>query len=342
MAWIIGTDEAGYGPNLGPLVVVVAAWEVPDELMDADLYELLEPVIERPGGEGQTERPRRGKVSSGRTPARGRPGKPSGSSRLCVGDSKQLYQSGGSLARLEAAVLTAAATLGVLPGNWRQLVSWLAARDAAVLAQLPWYSHYEGSIPVDWQLEPLTEIVPRFTDLAAKTGIRLAALQARVLETVDFNRGVAELGSKGELLSQTTLELVKWAVQRAGGHACRVHCDKHGGRSKYAGLIQQHLTDSWVHVREESQTLSRYAWDDRHEISFRVAGDCQVPSAWASMVAKYLREQAMRAWNQFWLQEVADLRPTAGYPVDARRFFAQIEPTLSRLGLDKTQVWRCR
>ena len=30
MQYLLGTDEAGYGPNLGPLVVTATVWEVPD------------------------------------------------------------------------------------------------------------------------------------------------------------------------------------------------------------------------------------------------------------------------------------------------------------------------
>ena len=33
MSWMIGVDEAGYGPNLGPLVVAASAWQVePDSV----------------------------------------------------------------------------------------------------------------------------------------------------------------------------------------------------------------------------------------------------------------------------------------------------------------------
>ncbi len=32
--FVIGTDEAGYGPNLGPLVISATLWETPDELDD--------------------------------------------------------------------------------------------------------------------------------------------------------------------------------------------------------------------------------------------------------------------------------------------------------------------
>ena len=41
MAWLIGIDEAGYGPNLGPFVMTLAACQVPDELHEANLWDVL-------------------------------------------------------------------------------------------------------------------------------------------------------------------------------------------------------------------------------------------------------------------------------------------------------------
>src|SRR6478672_1637839 len=35
MGILIGMDEAGYGPHLGPLVVAASAWYVPDEIWNA-------------------------------------------------------------------------------------------------------------------------------------------------------------------------------------------------------------------------------------------------------------------------------------------------------------------
>src|SRR4051812_5849586 len=35
MGILIGMDEAGYGPHLGPLAVAASAWYVPDEIWDA-------------------------------------------------------------------------------------------------------------------------------------------------------------------------------------------------------------------------------------------------------------------------------------------------------------------
>ena len=45
MGYLIGTDEAGYGPNLGPLVISATAWEAPDGVGGEDLFDRLGHVI---------------------------------------------------------------------------------------------------------------------------------------------------------------------------------------------------------------------------------------------------------------------------------------------------------
>jgi hypothetical protein len=60
------------------------------------------------------------------------------------------------------------------------------------------------------------------------------------------------------------------------------------------------------------------------------------------MLSKYLRELAMRPFNEFWCGRVADLAPTAGYPRDAHRFRAAIQPTQMALGIDDRMLWRFR
>ena len=45
MAYLIGTDEAGYGPNLGPLVISATLWEAPDGVGGEDLFDRLGHVI---------------------------------------------------------------------------------------------------------------------------------------------------------------------------------------------------------------------------------------------------------------------------------------------------------
>jgi hypothetical protein len=60
------------------------------------------------------------------------------------------------------------------------------------------------------------------------------------------------------------------------------------------------------------------------------------------MTAKYLRELAMRAFNEFWAARVPNLRPTAGYPMDSHRFRKAIAAAQRELRIDDHDVWRKR
>ena len=124
-----------------------------------------------------------------------------------------------------------------------------------------------------------------------------------------------------------------------------VVCDKHGGRSHYHRLLAGHFPDWLVEIRRESQTCSEYRFgptERRIEFRFEVGAERHLPTALASMVAKYLRELAMRAWNDFWCRRVAGLAPTAGYPQDARRFKAAIAAVQRELGIADDAIWRNR
>jgi len=50
----------------------------------------------------------------------------------------------------------------------------------------------------------------------------------------------------------------------------------------------------------------------------------------------------MQAMNAFWCGRIYGLRPTAGYPVDARRFKASIATVQAELGIDDAVLWRER
>ena len=104
MAYLIGTDEAGYGPNLGPLVVAATVWEVPRNTQVADLIDLL--------GEGIATQPQRGEVAR--------------RAKVVIGDSKRLYQSGKGLQHLEAGLWPALACLGTVPQSWQEIWRLLA------------------------------------------------------------------------------------------------------------------------------------------------------------------------------------------------------------------------
>jgi hypothetical protein len=109
--------------------------------------------------------------------------------------------------------------------------------------------------------------------------------------------------------------------------------------------LQSHFPDDWIETLHESRAVSRYGWgppEKRVTVKFRARGEAELPTALASMTAKYHRELAMRAFNEFWVKQVPGLRPTAGYPADAKRFKAAIADRQRTLGIDDRDLWRNR
>ena len=191
----------------------------------------------------------------------------------------------------------------------------------------------------------LADEADTFREGLAHCGVELVSLASRAVFPPQFNGLVAEYDSKAEALSQTTLDLAYGLLESLGDEPIRVVCDKHGARNRYAPLLQQRWPDVLIEVHGEGRAESVYRFGPqgrRIEFCFRTKGDRLVPAALASMASKYLRELAMKAFNEFWCARVDGLRPTAGYPVDAKRFRVDIEPALADLGITEHALWRCR
>lgn len=333
MPYLVGTDEAGYGPNLGPLVISVSVWWVPEELVGGDLYDLLREVV--------CDKPERGEAA-----------------RIAIADSKQLYKPRGDVALLERGLLPALALLERSSANgnfeqkpspteqldWQRLWHLLAGDSAAPRQDLPWYDDFQ--LPLPWSLEPtvLRAAIKMLDQGCATAGVRLVTLRSLAVFPQQFNRLCAELDSKGAALSRLTMELLSEALESLHEPAYVV-CDKHGGRNRYATLLQEHFPEFLIQIRHEGRAESAYRWgpeSERVEIHFRSGGERFLPAALASMACKYLRELAMLALNRYWSTRVENLQPTAGYPVDAKRFKQEIATAQEALGIADEQLWRAR
>jgi hypothetical protein len=169
----------------------------------------------------------------------------------------------------------------------------------------------------------------------------------------EFNELVDKYGSKGAALSHVTVGLLRAAMDVASSLTSDLRppassfavCDKHGGRNFYTALLQHHFSEHWVEPVFESRAESRYQWglpESRTRVVFRTNGERFLPTALASMTAKYLRELAMKAFNEFWAALIPDLRPTAGYPRDSHRFRKAIAAKQRELKIDDRVIWRNR
>jgi ribonuclease HII len=318
MPYLIGIDEAGYAPNLGPLVISASVWSETNER--ADLYQELKRVVCK-------------------TPSAARPG------RLAIADSKVLYSPALGLKVLERGVLAALALVDRCPGDWLDVWHLLDPGAVGELTQVPWHVDYELRLPLAAEADDLVRLVARLRKEFEAAGVRLVALASRAVFPAQFNRSTAEHGNKAEALSKATLSLLAEALARCADGPVRCVCDKHGGRNQYGRLLQQQFPDVLVEVHGESLAESVYRWgpdETRIDVRFRAGGETHLPTALASMTSKYLRELAMRAFNDFWCGRISGLAPTAGYPGDARRFMAAIEGPSAELGIARSAVWRDR
>jgi hypothetical protein len=197
----------------------------------------------------------------------------------------------------------------------------LLGRLSATLPDSPWYESALGL--------PLAAPLPA-----------LAGSWARVVEPAEFNRETRER-NKSEFLFEVAAGLINRVRAAHPGRELRFLVGKHGGRAFYLRGIQQHISPT-VMVIEETRSRSAYRIpgatieflmdaEERHELV-----------ALASMIGKYVRECAMKLFNDWWIRHHATLRRTAGYGRDGRRFYREIEPLLTRLNLPKESVLRLR
>ncbi|QJW95332.1 hypothetical protein [Frigoriglobus tundricola] len=311
MPWVVGIDEAGYGPNLGPLVQAAVALRLPegDPAGWATLASVVRRAHERPDG------------------------------RLLIDDSKKVYTRGG-LEALERGVWS---ITGADPRPLHEFL-WSGDDVPAWGDELCAEAWFDGDDAVPLHIAPDAE-------WAASEPVRGAiggqwTGDYRIVPAPRFNRMVDEYGSKGTVLGRGLIELLgalTGAVPQ-DGEPLLFACDKQGGRNFYGSILQEAFPDGWVVAERESADESRYRVEGLPRevtITFRPRADGDsVSVALASMVCKYLREVCMWQFNRFWAGHVPGLQPTAGYPVDAKRFYAEIRPAMDRLGLTADQVWR--
>jgi ribonuclease HII len=315
MPWVVGIDEAGYGPNLGPLVQAAVALYLPDS--DPAGWATLKAAVRRAHEKAD--------------------------GRLLIDDSKKVYAKGG-LEALERGVTPLTPWSCDLGEFVRKACR---AACAAELAGEAWYDPAE-TLPLTSDRVAIEAAWSR-RDIPQYPGGKpfAASVVASVVPAPQFNRVVDESGSKATVLSRGLVDLLAevMAQQRAdAAEPLLVSCDKQGGRNFYTPLLQDAFPDGWVVAERESADESRYRVELLPRpvtVTFRPRADGDsVVVALASMVCKYLREVCMRQFNRFWAAHVPGIAPTAGYPVDAKRFYAEIQPAMAKLGLTADRVWR--
>lgn len=313
---VIATDEAGYGPKLGPLVIVGTCWQIAE-------VSSLEQLANRFAALSQP-------VKFGPITTK-------------VDDSKAVFKSRGGNEKLDSIV---AASLSWCDKTYRtlsDLIELVAPDDAGAIASTDWYRHASPPIQLD------QSDIDRAIAAWGEGGIRLVDVGSRVIIAKSFNAILEQGGNKADLLSQSTLETVRRLITEVDDDdQFEVFCDRHGGRRYYLSVLQHTFPEASISAIEETQSVSRYLieWKKRKiGIAFTVKGDRFAPVAMSSIHAKFMREWMMDSFNRFFAEHHAGneaFRPTAGYPVDADRFLSEIQATLENQAIRSGCLIRAR
>ncbi len=318
-----GIDEAGYGPMLGPLCAGVSVFDVPGEELSC-LWQLLEAAI----------------VRSRRHARRG---------RIAIDDSKNLKGAGTKqhpLTHLERGVLLFASLAG-RDATWLEglvdtdLFQALGARPTAAA----WYDS-STPLPLGTDAGMLRIDRAKLERALGQAGVRCCHVAANAIDAQEFNDRVATAGSKAVLNFELMVSLAETCWKRADGRPLRLAVDRHGGRTRYLDDLHHAWPAATRRVLIETEVESRYELTHPGRgpmvISFSAGADhTHLPVALASMTAKYVRELMMVRLNRFFTAHLPDLKPTAGYVEDGRRFLAEIEPIIETAHLDHAALVRC-
>ncbi|MGD0094098.1 MAG: hypothetical protein ABSE73_29670, partial [Planctomycetota bacterium] len=226
---LIGIDEAGYGPTLGPLCHGYAAFHCPPPTPSRkgrgntevpDLWALLHPAVSRHPATGNS---------------------------ITVDDSKKVYSPGlglGLLTRGVAAFLgCAAARLDAEDALYQRL---LPEADRRRLEEDPWGQQLDGlanrAATVRERTLPLAYARGSETDSLRHTlktrNIAVLALGARALSAKHFNASLGGRENKADASWRViAAELQRLLALCADGEDVHVTIDRQGGRKFYAAQL---------------------------------------------------------------------------------------------------------
>ena len=319
MAVLVGIDEAGFGPILGPLVVSSSTFLLPPHLLGADLWQVL-----------------RKSVGNKRKRLAG---------RLLITDSKKAYSKSLGIKHLERTVLACLRCLDRKPATLTELLTLLCPDCPGRLKDYPWYKGADGYDTLVDEADVAIASSVLKEDLASND-IKLLELKSCCLDVAYYNKMVSNVKNKASVLFGATSRLIKRAFDNSAGDDLQIIVDRQGGRVHYRKNLRRSFADMELKILRESPAASSYelkADGKRMRLHFVVGADERVlPVSLASMTSKYLRQLLVGCINHYFVGFYSKLEPTAGYWKDGLRFIEDLKANIPHVRFDSNQLIRCR
>ncbi len=319
MLTIIGLDEAGFGPLLGPLCTGGCSLSLDFDPAEGppNVWDRLSPVV--------AKSPR--------------------SCEIPVADSKKLKSSSklplrhllsGLVPFVEIATQKEVATD-------EELLSALSVSDFGPFAAQA--VALDGMDGLDAGQRALRR--SKLERLMADKNIVVETVRATATHPKRLNELFCELGNKSSANTTLLFALLRSVLVAEKHHANpRVVVDRQGGMMRYQALLGTKFHGAAIETIGETPEISRYCVErDKKSLHIgfeRKADSTHFPVALASMAAKTVRELLMNRLNRFFTESKPGLKPTAGYVQDGRRWVADIGDLPDRLGIPRQHLIRDR
>ena len=319
MLTIIGLDEAGFGPLLGPLCTGACSFSLPFDPSDGppDIWAKLAPTV----------------GTSPRT------------SDIPVTDSKKLKSSSKLPLRnlLAGLVPFVELTVGRELSTDQDLLEGLGVTDFGPFHGEPLI--LDGLDGLDQGQRALRRA--KLDRAMEESSVHIEIIRAVATHPNALNEMFNQLGNKS--LANTTLlfDLLRDILSQ-GKHKPepRIVVDRQGGLMRYQPLLRSKFHESTIHAIAETPEVSRYRVERAEKclhIGFETQADANhLTVALASMAAKTVRELFMNRLNAYFTQHQPNLKRTAGYVQDGRRWVADIGDLPERLKIPRRHLIRER
>ncbi len=320
----IGVDEAGYGPLLGPLVIGCCAWRVDPALLEDDPWR------------DDLRARLRGIVATARRAKRDA----EAPLPVPVDDSKRIRQRYGLQGLARGVGVFASCMDQAPPADLEDLLLRYSDRHPESYAGAPWFEALdETPVPSYPWTGPLHDRLER-------RGLQALDLRVLPADAGELNLSFEALQNKANVLGVLSATLLLSVLDRYPGENALVVMDRHGGRTDYGPYLARVFPFTRITTRPAPRGESRYRVDlpaRTLRLRFVTKGDrVSLTVGWASMAAKLTRDLFMQRLNAWFCARQPEVKPTAGYYGDGRRFLDDLGAFIAEEEIDEALLVRSR